>query len=120
MKYTLKVELLGLPKTINRVGRTHWAIKAAEAKKWRREVSFSVISQRPKEPLKKASLTLTRYSSFCPDFDNLVSSFKGCIDGLKDGQIIKDDKMSCVGAPTYKWEKVSPGKGKIKIEVEEP
>lgn len=118
MKYKLQVELAGLPKTYNSLGRTHWAIKANEAKKWRKEVAFSVIAERPKEPLQKAKVTLIRFSSNCPDFDGLVSSFKPVIDGLKDGKILVDDKMSCIGSPTYKWEKAPPGKGKIRIVVE--
>lgn len=119
MKYRLSVTLQGLPRTYNSLGRTHWAVKANEAKKWRKEVAYTVIGEKPPAPLTRARLTLTRHSSSCPDYDGLVSSFKGCIDGLKDGKIITDDKMNNIGAPTYLWGKAPPGKGWITIEVEE-
>lgn len=77
------------------------------------------MNKEPKEPLKKAKVTLSRFSTREPDFDGLVCSFKPILDGLTNSKIIIDDKMSVIGQPTYKWEKIGKGKGKIHILVEE-
>ncbi len=90
-----------------------------EARKWKDLVSLAVSTRVPAKPLEKARLTLTRYSSVEPDFDGLVSSFKHPIDGLIQAKVLENDKMSNIGVPTYAWEQVPPGKGKIRIEVRE-
>lgn len=115
----IEFEIKGLPKTTNFGGRAHWAVKIKEANHWKKLVWLSVCSQKPKEPLNKAKLTLTRCSSSEPDFDGLVSSFKHVLDGLKESKIIIDDKPSVIGSPTYLWMKVSPKAGRIKVKVEE-
>lgn len=121
MSYFLAFTLNGLPKTTNAGGRLHWAAKAKEAKLWRKRVCLTVASLNaaPKEPLKKATLTLTRRSAVEPDFDGTVSSFKHILDGLVDAGVIVDDKPSIIGQPTYKWEKVSKNLGHVHVIVEE-
>ncbi len=69
-------------------------------------------------PLKKAKLTLTRFSSIKPDFDNRVISFKPIIDGLVLAGVIEDDNEDVIGIPEYPHEKTSPRKGQIRIHVE--
>lgn len=115
-RYLLEFELPGLPKTTNSGGRSHWTVKAREAKKWKNLVA--VLASKPPTPLTKAKLTLTRCSAVEPDFDGLVSSFKHVVDGLVDARVIVNDKQSVIGQPAYLWEKASPGKGKIKVRVE--
>lgn len=115
--YIFEFEIPGLPKTTNSGGRDHWKAKAREAKKWKSMVA--IVVSKPPSPLTKARLTLTRCSSGECDFDGLVSSFKHVIDGLVDAGVIVNDKFSAIGQPTYQMEKASPGKGKIKVKVEQ-
>lgn len=88
---------------------------------WKQQVISFVKFNRlgPPKPLPMAKVTLTRCSSSEPDFDGLVGSFKNVLDGLVAALVIEDDKMSNIGAPDYRWEKASPGGGKIRIVVEE-
>lgn len=88
-----------------------------EARKWKSLVENLSFNKLPPEPLKKAHLKLTRFSSREPDWDGLVSGFKHVIDGLKSSGIILDDKMSVIGKPDYFWTKTSPKEGRIEIEV---
>lgn len=114
----LELEIPGLPPTINAIGRMHWAVKVKNIRMWSNLILASIGSNRPATPFKKATLSLTRFSSFEPDYDNLVISFKACIDALVKAEVIASDKPSVIGQPTYLWEKASPKKGKIKITVE--
>lgn len=116
----IEFEIQGLPLRTNN-SRANWRAKHGEAQKWKARVMKALVcSSRvlPAEPWQKARLTLTRCSSVEPDFDGLVSSFKHVIDGLIVSGIIENDKMSNIGIPEYRWEKVPPGKGKIKVRVE--
>lgn len=115
-KYSLYLEVPGLPKTPN--ARMHWKAKMREVQKWRRLVASLAHYKRPQEPLERAKLTFVRHSSARPDFDNLAASFKACQDGLKQAEIIADDTFEVIGVPTYQWEKASPRDGKIEIFVE--
>lgn len=119
MKYLLEFTIVGLPKRTNN-NHASWRGRAAEARKWKRAVIAHVDARnKPKTPLKKAKLTLTRYSSSEPDFDGLVSGFKHCVDGLIEAGVIENDKMSNVGIPTYQWERVARNSGHVRIKVEE-
>lgn len=118
MKYHLKINVPGLPKTTNGQSRAHWTKLHREAQKWHRLVLISMDRNAPAEPLKKAKLTLTRHSSTEPDFDGLVSSFKHVTDSLIKCGVIEDDKMSVIGQPIFKWVKCRPKHGHITVEVE--
>lgn len=116
--YRLYLRLEGLPQRINQSARKHWAIQAKEARLWRGLVEGKVtLSMRPKYPLKKAKLKLTRHSSNRPDFDGLVSSCKHIIDGLIDANVIEDDNYDIIGMPEFAWVKAARGAGFIEIEV---
>lgn len=118
--YRLEIVLPGLPLLPNR-RRVHWGKLAREARMWKSQVLAYVKFNRlaPPSPLKSARLTLTRYSSSQPDEDGLEGSFKNVIDGLKEAQVIFDDAPKYIGKANCRWEKASPGKGKIRIQVEE-
>ncbi len=118
MNYRLFFCINALPKTPNSLLQKHWRANNAEAKKWKRLVWQQCLSQMPPKILDKARVTLIRYSSSEPDFDGLVGSFKHVLDGLVEARVIATDKMSCIGAPTYSWEKVAPKNGRIEITVE--
>lgn len=122
MSYVIECEIPGLPKTANtsrRGGHDHWAIRAKEAKTWKLAVLFAVTGKRPVAPLKRAVLTLTRCSAVAPDSDGLVSSFKHVLDGLVDAGVLENDRMANIGMPEYRWERAKPGKGFIRIKVQE-
>lgn len=116
----LEFELTGLPKMANHGLRgTHWAVKLAEARKWKKLVAQICLALWRGGPAKKAKLTLTRFSSVAPDSDGLVSGFKHVIDGLVECGVLENDKVTNIGMPTYQWEKASRGHGKIQVIVEE-
>jgi len=116
--YRLFFVIHSLPKTPNSLLQKHWRANNAEAKKWKRLVWSECLGQMPEKTLEKAKITLKRYSSSEPDFDGLVGSFKHVLDGLVESRVILNDKMSCIGAPIYSWEKVAPKNGRIEITVE--
>ncbi len=115
--YILEFELPGLPKSqTNNYG--HWHSRSRSKKEWEERVHFATVGMRPREPLTKAKVTLTRCSAAPPDADNLCASFKPILDGLTKAGIIEDDNMSVIGFPDYKWEKAKPKRGKVRIRVE--
>lgn len=116
--YTLAIEIMGLPKMTNAT-YCHWRIRKKDADFWKKAVFVKAYPKRPDAPLKKAKITVTRYSSRCPDWDGLVSGFKHVIDGLRYAKVIIDDSYDVIGQPDFKWEKASRGGGKIKVEVAE-
>ena len=118
MKYELEFEIDDLPKTYNAMGRSHWSVKAKEARKWKTLVAIRILSKGRCPMLPRAKITLTRYSSRCPDSDGLVSSFKHVIDGIVGAGLIPDDSYRTIGMPTYLWEETKKGKGKIKVKIE--
>lgn len=126
MEKVLEFEINGLPKMSNDGLRgTHWSVKKKEADNWKRAVNnevvhyFSFPETRDKFPgsMEKAKLILTRFSSTSPDPDGLVSGFKHVVDGLVEAGVLKNDKISNIGMPEYRWEKCAPKKGKIRVEV---
>ncbi len=117
--YSFEFEINELPKPINRQQGMHWRQKSQYVKVWHNMVGAKIAGHKPSIPLMKARLTLTRMSSVEPDFDGLVSSFKPVIDGLIVCGVIVNDKMTNIGQPRYSWVKARPGKGGIKVRIEE-
>lgn len=115
--YALEIELQGLPKTTNG-SHQHWRVKHAQSKAWKTRVFALSWPKRPAQPLKRAKITYTRFSSTQPDFDNLVISFKAIQDGLRQAGIIADDKQANV-IGEYCWFKAQPKSGRITVRVEE-
>lgn len=111
------IVLPGLPKMTNSM-MSSWRARYGHAKKWK--VALALECHRQKIPLlKKARLTLTRFSAVESDFDGLVSGFKHLIDGLVEAGVLPDDKMSTIGQPTYAWEKAKRGKGSVSVLIED-
>ena len=117
--FSLYLKIDRLPKTINAIGRSHWAIKAKEAKEWRHEVDYLCYGKRPPRPLERAFVRYVRHSARAPDADGLVSSFKHVQDGLITAGIIEDDKWVNIGMPIYEWVKCPQKSGFIEIFVTE-
>lgn len=118
----IEFTLPGLPKTYNALAGSHYRAKHGEMSKWFKEVyaalnSLGVIVLSP-SPWAKAKLTLTRRSSIAPDPDGLVSSFKYIVDALVKCGVLKDDKMTVIGFPDYRWEKAPKQKGSVHVVVE--
>lgn len=119
--YRLKFEIKSLPKRYNAYKNMHWAVKAADAKKWHKMVAGAILAfgSFPDKALTKAKVTLTRYSSRAPDYDGLVQAFKPVLDGLVKCRVLEDDNMLVIGRPDYQWKKVPSGQGSIEVIVEE-
>lgn len=113
--YSLTIKLPGLPKTANG-SHGHWRAVAAEKKRWKQKVFTAAWPYRPSAPLEHALIECTRFSSVEPDEDNLVISFKACVDGLKQAGVIKDDKRKNV-TRKYMWERAPRNAGRIVIRV---
>jgi hypothetical protein len=120
MKYRLEFELDSLPRMANASGKSrNWRAMHEERKRWKEAVARVAASRRPPTPLRRARLTLTRFSSVCPDYDGLASGFKAVTDGLVLGGVLEDDSMKHIGIPDFRWEKAPRGKGKVRIVVEQ-
>lgn len=121
-RWFTEITIPGLPKMANPSGAksTHWRYAHQESQKWKSLVAVATAGKRPKEPLKRFRLSMTRYSSVEPDYDGLVRGFKHVVDGLKACGIIEDDKLSnSCGAWQCYWTKCKPKEGKIHIFVVE-
>jgi len=114
----LQITIKDLPKMPNSLLRKHWAIITKEKNKWHTYVKLSLGINRPKAPLKKAKLTLTRYSMRAPDYDGLVGSFKYVVDGLVKAGVIVDDKVSVIGDSKYNWVKAKKVDQRIEVVIE--
>lgn len=117
--YYLSFEIPGLPNRPNQVNAKGYWSRYKESEAWHELVAMTVGRRKPKAPLKKAKLILTRYSSVCPDPDGLVGSFKYVVDGLVKCGVLTGDKLTQIGMPDYRWEKVKPKQGKISAVIEE-
>jgi Holliday junction resolvase RusA-like endonuclease len=117
MRYRLSFEIHELPKMANG-SYGSWQADYHRKLRWRRLVGKCIQGMTPKEPLARARGVFTRFSSVEPDDDGLVHGFKPIRDALTFYGVILDDKRKVLEAE-YRWEKASPGKGRIKVEVEE-
>jgi hypothetical protein len=120
MSYRIEFELAGLPQMANiQNGKSHWRHQHKEAQKWKGAAMLAASSKgKPPRPLTRASLTLTRFSSVCPDPDGLVRGFKHVIDGLVAAGVLENDRYSNIGMPHYRWEEAPPKKGFLRVVVE--
>lgn len=117
--YIFEFTLEGLPPMANAGARhKHWRVVQRETTQWKDRVGYAVLRNKPIMPLRRAKLTLTRFSSSQPDFDGLVSGFKSIIDGLRTHGILVDDKVQNIAQPDYRWEKAKPGEGRVRVRVE--
>lgn len=118
--YSLTIEIPALPAMTNPASGTssHWRVIHKERKRWHELVALYTVGKRPEKPLKYFTLTLTRFSSKCPDYDGLTSGFKAVADALKISGIIEDDTMENTGAWNVSWQRVAPKAGKIQVVVQ--
>ncbi len=117
--FKLEVDLPGLPRTTNAARASgHWDRYKHDVS-WKTQVAHAVRGKLPPAPLVKFRLELTRWSSVEPDYDNLTSTFKVIVDGLKYAGVIANDKISNTGQWDCRWEKTKPKQGRIRVVVEE-
>lgn len=96
-KYLLHVIIQGaLPKSANKMMRTHWRGNHSNLKRWKRIISDAVRPFAPEEPFDKIKITAIRHNYRFLDYDGLVTSLKGPIDGVK-GIIFTDDSYKVTG-----------------------
>jgi Holliday junction resolvase RusA-like endonuclease len=107
----LEIEIRELPKLPNANMYSHWRSRHRDAVKWKNLVrnecdELCRLNARIASaiPFKCARVTLTRYSSREPDRDNLMFSWKHCIDGLVLAGVIADDTPAVIGTPISQWE----------------
>lgn len=89
-----------------------------ERQRWQTLVRLEVFKAYRGLPLKKAKVTLTRYSSGTPDFDGLVGSFKHVLDALVGAGLLIDDNPKVIGQPTYLFKKCSGIQSKVVVKVD--
>lgn len=119
MRYELTVDIPGLPETINEVLAMKLRARMSRKAYWKEMVWGSVQGKKPPAPIKRAQLTLTRFSSTRPDPDGLTSTFKHLIDGLVIARVLENDRFENIGFPTYLWESRPKGKGFVRIHLVE-
>ncbi len=114
--YALSIELDILPRINSADNVNRWK-RAKERDQIKAMIRGYTMQNKPRSPLKKARVRLTRFSSREPDCDNLAHSFKHVLDGLTFAGIIRDDRPSVIGSPEFVWATAPPRRGKIRIEV---
>lgn len=120
MSYILEFKISQLPDSPNKLLGAHWTRRKKHADKWLRLVWAKVLQEEaPPEPLKKAKLTLVRYSTHKLDSDNLRSSFKAVVDALVKVGVIVDDDMDVIGEPEVRQEPTTRENKFIYVKVEE-
>ena len=79
--------------SLNKMIRLHWTVDRKLKAKWVKMVWVALRSQRmgPVQPFSRARVTITRISPRMLDRDNLFSSVKHPLDGLKICSVIVDD-----------------------------
>ncbi len=117
--YELYLWVPELPPIFANGSHGHWSVKYRKVSALRGKTSFLVMEHAPAKSLERAKLTLVRYGSKEPDFDNLVSSFKPIIDGLVSAGIIVNDKQANIGQPQYLFVKAKRDEGAFSVKVEE-
>lgn len=116
----LELTIAGLP-SCNSAAAPSWRTRHAERRKWHAAVAAAVLMElgRWPTPLAHARVTITRCSAGPePDGDNLASGAKFLLDGLVKCRVIADDRPSCIGTPTFAWERVPRGSGCVRLRVE--
>jgi hypothetical protein len=94
--YSLQIEIATRDTDANRTkGHNRFKVHAV-FKAIKSEIACLCKGREPKEPLAKFKLSFVRYGVRPLDYDNLISSLKPFIDGIKLAGIIEDDKWEYV------------------------
>jgi Holliday junction resolvase RusA-like endonuclease len=104
---TISVVVPGIPPSPNQTRREHWARRAAEAKRWKRDTYLAAVSARNALltrypgvilPLTEARVrcVIVTKSAVRRDPDNAIASMKPLIDGVVQAGILADDSFSVI------------------------
>lgn len=115
--YNVIIDFPRLPPMGNAWKRENYHVSRKEKAMWVGSFKWMLLNNKPKFPLKKVRLILTRFSSSEPDYDGLVISFKHVIDALVENEVLVDDSLSVTGKWDCNWLKTSRGKGSIRVEI---
>lgn len=117
--YRLELFIKQLPSLLNVTMRNHYWSRKKENDYYYSLINHLARYQKPKNPLKCALISLTRYSPRVPDYDGVVGSFKACVDGLVRCGVLDDDNYNITGPWIVTWQKAKKTEQGIKIIVEE-
>lgn len=102
--YVLRIVIQGkLPKSANKMLRTHWRGNHSQTRGWKLALRQATRAFAPSSPLKKVQISVTRHNYRFLDFDGVVTSVKGLIDALHNGDkknpapIMVDDSWKVTG-----------------------
>lgn len=112
--YTIQVG--GLPKSPNQIGRAHWAIQANEKREWKEKIGWLAKVNHPSKPFEKAYIhfVISTGDNRRHDPDNLAWSVtKVSLDALK-GIFITDDSIDNVTL-SYEFNRKKPRSFLIEI-----
>ena len=115
-KYSLEFELDGLP-PMNSADGMHWRVRRKLRIDWELRVELACRGRKPTEPLPRAQVEISRFSSREPDFENMAQGGKFLLDGLVKCGVLLDDRPSVIGQPVYRCSKIAPKQGKVRISV---
>ncbi len=94
--YELEIEIPTEALDANKINRGNKFAHNALRQKIKQQVCYLVRGKEPQVPLENFKLSITRHGARALDYDNLISSFKAYIDGLKLAGIIKDDSWKYI------------------------
>lgn len=109
------------PKGCNPNARGHWAKKARAVKGYRRTADLTArslvrASERPRWECAELRSTWYLPDRRRRDPDNLIASMKAGIDGLRDADILADDRGLVIWPPVLR---VDPERPRVEIEITE-
>jgi hypothetical protein len=96
--YKLFISTEAVPRSLNKKLRSNRYANHSENKKWDMIIYSECSSKLPKEPLKKAKVSINRYSYRMLDFDGLVGALKPVIDAFVSCGVLSDDSWNVLGA----------------------
>ncbi len=98
--YTLLIQIDQLPKPLNvKLRSNRWNLHR-ENNHWDMMIACKCESLKPLTPLRKAKISITRYSHRMLDYDGLVGSMKPVVDSLVSCGVLSDDSWGVTG----KWD----------------
>lgn len=97
--YILELIIPFCPPRIDNIFRLSMHKRNREIKEQYGVISRLIIGKKPNSPLKKATISILRYSDRFMDYDNTVSSYKCFIDAMVLAGVLEDDSFKITG----KW-----------------
>lgn len=94
--YSLTIELPIMKTDANRTKGFNRFIVHKTFKSVKDQISILTLGKRPAKPLTKFQISVKRLSPRTLDYDNLISSLKPHLDGLKLAKIIHDDSWKFI------------------------